>query len=172
MDAGKLTKIRMEAANNYKSNWKPRDASEVTMRNQQLVVQNNKSTHRGPVSANCTAGCPSKTTNVPSGNFATTYTADVSFMKAAGSVCSDPNWGAAGGVYLKSAAEVSTIGFVSLNPLLGKQPCGNNSNTYHRVVPSASNLSAAYTGSDNQVATNGKGQANNYPIGPLHYKSF
>ena len=172
MDASKLTKIRMEAANNYKSNWKPRDASEVTMRNQQIVVQNNTSTHRGPVSANCTAGCPSKTTNVPIGNFATTYTADVSFMKAAGSVCSDPNWGNSGGVYLKSAAEVSTIGFVALNPLLGQQPCGDNSNTYHRVVPSASNLAAAYSGSDNQVATNGNGQANNYPVGPLHYKSF
>ena len=172
MDASKLTQLRMQAANTYKSNWKPRDASEVTMRNQQIVVQNNTSTHRGPVSANCTAGCPSKTTNVPSGNFATTYTADVSFMKAAGSVCSDPNWSSAGGVYLKSCVEASTIGFVPLNPVLGKQPCGDNSNTYHRVVPSASNLAVAYSGSANQVPTNGNGQPNNYPVGPLHYRSL
>jgi hypothetical protein len=172
MDAGKLTQMKMQAANNYKSHWKPRDASEVTMRNQQLVVQNNSTTHRGPVSANCTAGCPSKITDVPIGNFTTSYTADVAFMRAAGSVCYDPNWSSAGGVYLKSCAEVSTIGFIPLNPVLGTQPCGNNSNTYHRVVPSASNLSIAYTGSANQVPTNGRGQPNNYPIGPLHYRSF
>ena len=168
MDASKLTQIKMQAANNYKSNWKPRDASEVTMRNQQIAMKNNNPLHQGPIS-NC---CPSDTTSVPSGNYTTSYTADVAFMKAAGSVCFDTNWGAPGGVYLKSAAEVSTIGYIALNPLLGSQPCYNNVNTYHRVVPSASNLSQAYTGSDNQVATNGKGQPNVYPNGPLHYKSF
>jgi hypothetical protein len=172
MDAGKLTQMKLQAANNYKSHWKPRDASEVTMRNNQIVLKNSTPFHRGPVADTCTDGCPTKTTSVPIGNFTTSYTADVSFMKAAGSVCFDPNWSAPGGVNLKSATEISTIGYITPNPLLGSQPCYNNVNTYHRVVPSASNLSQAYTGSDNQVATNGKGQPNVYPNGPLHYKSF
>ena len=30
MDASKLTKMRAEAMNIYRSNWQPRDASEVT----------------------------------------------------------------------------------------------------------------------------------------------
>jgi hypothetical protein len=138
------------------------------MRNQQIATKNNNPLHQGPIS-NC---CPSKTTNVPSGNYTTSYTADVAFMKAAGSVCFDPNWSAPGGINLKTTAEISTIGYITPNPLLGSQPCYNNVNTYHRVVPSASNLSQAYTGSYNQVATNGKGQPNVYPNGPLHYKSF
>lgn len=165
MDASKLTQIRAQAANNYKSNWKPRDASEVTMRNYQMATKNNNTEHRGPLGS-----CPSKT-DIPIGNFTTSYTADVAFMRGAGSVCSDSNWGNPGGFYLKTAEEINTILNIPENPIT-QQPCYNNSNTYHRVVPSASNLSEAYTGSYNQVPTNGKGLANNYPIGPLHYKTF
>ena len=33
MDASKLTEMRQQAANTYRSHWQPRDASEITMRN-------------------------------------------------------------------------------------------------------------------------------------------
>jgi hypothetical protein len=160
MDASKLTQIRMEAANTYKSNWKPRDASEVTIRNQQIANKNNTSTHQGPIEPS--SGCP--TSQNPSGNFSKSYTADTVFTKAAGCAnCTDVNWGAAGGIQLKTCEEVSTIGYVALNPLLGSQPCGVNVNSYRRIVPSASNLSKSYTGWNNQVPTNGVGEALIYP---------
>lgn len=162
MDASKLTQIRMETANTYRSNWKPRDASEVTVRAQQMAMKNNTSTHRGPVSASCTAGC--LTPENPSGNFSTEYGAEQVFTRAAGCAnCTDVNWGAPGGVVLKSCREMSTIGYIPLNPLLGSQPCGVNVNSYRRVVPSASNLSRDYTGWLNQVPTNGRGNSLIYP---------
>ncbi len=48
MDASKLTQMRQEAANNYKSYWQGRDASEVTARQQNLAANLNQSRQWGP----------------------------------------------------------------------------------------------------------------------------
>jgi hypothetical protein len=56
MDASKLIERRAQASNTYRSNWQPRDASEVTLRKVQMSQKNNSSTHKGPV-----VGCCSET---------------------------------------------------------------------------------------------------------------
>jgi len=120
MDASKLTQMRMEAANTYRSNWQGRDASEVTLRK---VVQSQASQigknapHQGPV-LNSGGVCP--TTNDPNNGFSTDFGGESVFQKYAGcAVCTDPNFGKSSGVNLKSCAEVSTILYRPPNPVLG-----------------------------------------------------
>ena len=136
MDASRLTQMKVETANNFKSNWKPRDASEVTLRNQSIGnTYNNFKIHQGP------DGCPP----VLASNYTSDYTQDgVNLRKAGCALFTDSKWSASGGVNLKTAFEISTIGFRPLNPVLGIKVCLPNSDGIHKVVPSCCNVTLAY----------------------------
>lgn len=121
MDYGSYLKLKMKPANNYKSNWQPRDASEVTMRNQTIACANASSTHRGPDDscAPCAVvSAPRSSTNRPNNGFSTDYTLENKGNKAAGLMaCNDSVWGTAGGVNLKTQAEITALLAVPLNPV-------------------------------------------------------
>ena len=144
MDASKLTQMKMESANTFKSNWKPRDASEVTLRNQSIGnTYNNNNSHQGPVIECCA--------NPLTSNFTTDYTQDAVNLRNAGcALFTDSNWDKSGGVTLKNCTEMSTIGFRPLNPVLGNWKCLPNSDGGHQVTPSCCNINPAYTGVYNQ----------------------
>jgi len=145
MDASKLTQIRLESANTFKSYWQPRDASEVTLRNQSIGnTYNNNNSHQGPITSNC---CPVALAS----NFTTDYTQDAVNLRNAGcALFTDSNWDKPGGVTLKSCIEVSTIGYRPLNPVLGTWKCLPNSDGNRQITPSCCNINPAYTGVYNQ----------------------
>ena len=110
----------MRAANNFKSNWQPRDASEVTMRNHDIANKNVTSTHKGPDDhcAVCTNHAPTSSTNAPINGFSTDYTSLSITIKGAGEAhCKDSVWGTAGGVNLKTPAEIAYLSIMPLNPV-------------------------------------------------------
>ena len=118
MDASKLTQMRMEAANTYRSHWQPRDASEITARNAVKAAKDALSTHRGPANA-CYGSSVVPTTQAnPSGGFSTSYTQDAFILRDAGcAVCNDSSYGTSGGVTLLNCNEVSTILQKADNPV-------------------------------------------------------
>lgn len=118
MDFSKYIQMKQQAANTYKSYWQPRDASEVTQRNLRLAQSGNQTRHWGPPAQCCTTGVfPKKRSTSPTSGFSTTYSGEIVSTRVAGEVtCKDPNWGAAGGVQLKTCAEVSTILEIPANP--------------------------------------------------------
>ena len=119
MDASKLTQMKMEAANTYRSYWQPRDASEVTLRKQTMAQKNNASQHHGPDSS-CASVCKSQVQSAdpPTKGFSTDYSQDTVTQKPAGCAnCNDVAWGAPYGVTLKSCAEVRTILQEPSNPI-------------------------------------------------------
>jgi hypothetical protein len=118
MDASKLTQMRMEAANTYRSHWQPRDASEITSRNMLKAAKDALSTHRGPANA-CYGSSVVPTTQAnPSGGFSTNYTQDALILRAAGcAICNDSSYGLSGGVTLLNCNEVSTILQKADNPV-------------------------------------------------------
>jgi hypothetical protein len=118
MDYSKYIQMKMEAANTYKSNWKGRDASEVTLRNRDISSANNTSTHKGPLDSCIPCTLPrTSSTNPPGNGFNTDYSMDIITTRNAGCVhCNDTNWGTSGGVTLKTCAEVSTILVIPSNP--------------------------------------------------------
>ena len=110
----------MRATNNFKSNWQPRDASEVTMRNRDIASKNVTSTHQGPDDhcVVCAVPTPLSSTNAPNNGFSTDYSTNQLIHKKAGcSHCHDPVWGTAGGVELKTAAEIAYLTILPLNPV-------------------------------------------------------
>jgi len=122
MDYGSYLQLKMRATNNYKSNWQARDASEVTMRNQSIATANVSSTHQGPDDhcIPCTKTLyPVSSTNPPNNGHSKDYGADYTIgMKYAGqAACNDPVWGTAGGVNLKSQAEITALSAIPLNPV-------------------------------------------------------
>jgi hypothetical protein len=118
MDASKLTQMRMEAANTYRSHWQPRDASEITSRNMLKAAKDALSTHRGPANA-CYGSSVVPTTQAnPSGGFSTNYTQDALILRDAGcAICNDSSYGLSGGVTLLNCNEVSTILQKADNPV-------------------------------------------------------
>ena len=120
MDYGSYLAQKMRATNNFKSNWQPRDASEVTMRNRDIATKNVTSTHQGPDDhcIVCVAPTSTSSTNAPNNGFSTDYSMDSLTLKTAGcSHCQDPVWGTAGGVNLKTAAEIAYLTIMPLNPV-------------------------------------------------------
>lgn len=118
MDASKLTQMRMEAANTYRSHWQPRDASEITARNMMKAAKDALSTHRGPATACYGSSVVPTTQAYPSGGFSTSYTLDALILRDAGcAVCNDTSYGQSGGVTLLNCNEVSTILQKADNPV-------------------------------------------------------
>lgn len=156
MDASKLTQMRAQAANTYRSNWQPRDASEVTTRKHQMAQSANKSTHKGPEADCCSGGVPntSQRSSSPSNGFSTNYLQSIVSERVAGcNQCKDPVFGTAGGVVLQNCATVATILAVPANPVKGSQcPCADNGVPFHQVYPPKPIPS--YTGWFNQVPAN------------------
>lgn len=123
MDFSKYIQMQMEAANTYRSHWRPRDASEVTLRNQSMVQQNNASTHRGPVDECCAYDPHPNSTAPPQRGFSTDYSMDSVTMRPAGCAnCNDAAWGASGGVTLQNCSTIATILQKPLNPMKRAEP--------------------------------------------------
>lgn len=167
MDASKLTQMRAKASNNYKSNWQPRDASEVTMRKLQQSQKHNASIHQGPVTGCCTS--EASLTN-PTNGFSTDYSQQIVFQRKAGCAqCNDTNFGAPGGVQLLTVAECETIRSHLPNPVKGVSCYCSEPGIYKREgVVSSIYMQPSYTGWRNQtpVPTNGtlpSRQIPNYP---------
>ena len=155
MDYSKYIEMKQKAANTYKSNWQPRDASEVTLRNQARGNSNNKRTHQGPADSQipCYTPNPLSSTNKPGNGFSTDYSMDiVGNRKAGGTHCLDPIWGKAGGVNLIGCDQVNTI-------LTNPGPQTSNSVSCYAPNPSVVNrgiadpirASPAYSGWRNHV---------------------
>ena len=170
MDASKLTEMRMQAANTYKSNWQPRDASEVTYKRQQAANALAYITHKPTVYDQCTDGsCAPPRTH---GGFSTDYSASIVFQKAAGCPqCTDPNWGAPGGHELLTCNEVAQILYVPPNPVKGEKCCVDNGKK-NNIYPGCDQLKPAYTGANRNIPTDGKGVPNVYKFGPLDYHPY
>jgi len=189
MLASERLKMKMNAANTYKSNWQGRDASEVTLRNNDIGNKNRASNHQGPLPETCSTGnCPSLDyIPSPGSGYSKTWTTERINPKAGCADCADPNFGAPFGVTLKTCAEVQTILALPANPINGTQPIYGNLYPIPKtpfpctgpgIVPSAKEAQIesqckqskpAYTGWRNQVATDGKGntplQIPSYPSG-------
>jgi hypothetical protein len=177
MDASKLTQMRQEAAIQYKSNWQPRDASEVTLRDQSKAVKANPEKKWSPVVVSCSNNCSYE--GSPAGNYgpyaptsgySPTYDADTISLKNAGkTACCDENFGAPFGITLKTCQEISTILYEAPNPVLGVPPCCKSSEQIRRAIYSACNITPAYTGIYNQVPTNNAyGFQPVFPPNPSH----
>lgn len=156
MDYSKYIQMKMEAANTYRSNWRARDASEVTARNQTLAQrENNASQHHGPVLTCPTGNTKPPAVQPPGNGFSTDFSQDTVTQKPAGCAnCNDVNWGSAGGVTLKSCAEVSTILALPANPIKRTEPIwGQTGTPAEYCVPCAD--SGVYAGARAlQISTN------------------
>lgn len=158
MDAGKLIKMRMEAANTYKRFWQPRDASEVTQRKAGLAAAGNSRSHIGPAESCCTDGTtrPKITSNDQPGGFSTSYSYDVVRERQAGcTYCNDANYGDGRGITLKSCDEVAQILSHAPNPVKGRDlTCGKSTEVVQRGITgdcSVGPCPPAYTGYMNHI---------------------
>lgn len=154
MNASKLIEMRAQASNTYRSNWQPRDASEVTFRKVQMSQKDNSQTHKGPVAECCSDNKPQlKRSTSPTPGYNTTYSQEIVFQKKAGCAnCQDPNFGAAGGVQLLTCSEVATILTNEPNPVKGSSCYCADPGIYRQPFPrDCSIIEPAYTGSRNQV---------------------
>ena len=191
MLASERLKMKMNAANTYKSNWQGRDASEVTLRVNDMANNNRASNHQGPNPETCTtANCVKDTIDYipsPQNGYSKTWTTELINPKAGCVDCADPNWGAPSGVTLKTCAEVSTILALPANPIKGTRPIYGNlypvpvtafpctgpgivaSAKAAQIASQVKEATPAYTGWRNHVAADGKGhtplQIPSYPSG-------
>lgn len=165
MDASKLIKMRMEAANTYKSYWQPRDASEVTQRNAGRAAagnvrasDTNTRIHNGPVAECCTDGSSRQNVggNDQPGGFSTTYSYDVVRERiAGGALCNDVNYGKPNGTTLKTCAEIAVITARPANHVKGRDlTCGKSTEVVQRGITGDCNVGPcppAYTGYMNHI---------------------
>ena len=155
MDASKLTQMRAKASNTYRSNWQPRDASEVTLRKRDMSLKNDSSNHQGPVIPCCAGNIPPTNRSVsPTNGYSTPYVAEPVFLKKAGCAdCNDPNFGAPGGVQLINCTEAATIIAPPPNPVKGVSCYCADPGIYRQPFPAdCSIIEPAFTGALNQVA--------------------
>ena len=187
MLASERLKMKMNAANTYKSNWQGRDASEVTLRNNDKGNKNRASNHQGPLPETCTT-CPSLDyIPSPGDGYSKTWTTERINPKAGCADCADPNFGAPSGVTLKTCAEVSTILAIPANPIKGTRPIYGNlypvpvtafpclspgivlSAKAAQIESQCGQAKPAYTGWRNQIPASGNGNGLNqvppYPSG-------
>ena len=131
MNSSELIRRRQEAANQYKSFWQPRDAGEVTYRNNLKANAAEVRTNYRPTvpSAGSTVvlGGSNESTraecDVPQGP-GNGFTVDLTYTTVQNkdsscAVCSDYAWGATGGISLLSCASISNIttSSIPLNPV-------------------------------------------------------
>jgi len=172
MDYSKYIEMKQKAANIYKSNWQPRDASEVTLRRQAIGNAVNKSTHVGVTDTCLPCNIPTpSSTNIPGKGFNSDYSMDiVSSRKAGGTVCNDPVWGKAGGVNLIGCDQVSTILAKPSATTSNSVSCYvANPGVVQRGIADPARASPAYTGWRNHVVAGPNGhiptQVYPYPSG-------
>jgi hypothetical protein len=175
MDASKLIKMRTEAANVVRSNWQPRDASEVTQIktaraaaevtrfNAARNAGQNVLIHQGPQSNCCNDGFTpiigTQSTAQP-GGFSTTYSYDAVRERTIGcTLCSDVVYGKSGVTVLKDCSDVALILSHAPNPVKGRTAdCCYSTEVVQRGVTGNCEVGPcppAYTGYLNQVPTNG-----------------
>ncbi len=160
MDSSKLTQMRAKASNTYRSNWQPRDASEVTLRHEQISQRNNSTTHRGPSQECCSDGArPVPRSISPTNGFSTSYSSEIVFERKAGCAqCNDPNFGTSGGVQLLTCSEVATILTNPENPIKGSSCyCADPGVKRQRGIVRSTNMIPSYTGWRNQVPARPRG---------------
>ncbi len=170
MDYSKYLQLKAQGQQVYRSNWQPRDASEVTLRNLQKASQrtsasaaNDNNQHQGPANE-C---CPPKRPSSPTSGFSTDYTQTRLINKPAGCAnCQDPNFGAPGGVVIVGCAEAAAISQIPNNPVKGSGNCCADPGVVQRGIVDCSKVAPAYTGWRNQVPTNGRGAI------PLQYPPY
>jgi hypothetical protein len=189
MLASERLKMKMNAANTYKSKWQSRDASEVTLRVNDMANKNRASNHQGPNPETCSKGnCPTLDyIPSPGSGYSKTWTTEGINPKAGCADCADPNWGAPFGITLKTCAEIETILELPANPIKGTRPIYGNLYPVPvtafpclspGIVPSAKaaqiesqcrQAKPDYTGWRNQVPASGNGhvlnQVPSYPSG-------
>jgi len=120
MNFSEYLKRKQKAADTYKSNWQGRDASEVTLRRFNISNKPNSTVHHGPIPTCCEGTYDVPPSQTPNSGFSTDYSMDIVSNQRAGCAnCNDPVWGTAGGVNIKSCAEVSTILTMPSNPVKG-----------------------------------------------------
>jgi hypothetical protein len=142
MNSSELLRRRQEAANQYKSYWKARDASEVTMRNSAkpmavVPLSNYKPTvpYAGTtvvMDGQSTAGrVQCDTAQGPGNGFSPDYTYSTALSKSVScAVCTDIGWSAAGGMSLQTCAAMSNIIASSpANPMPGLRTVQNTTNS-------------------------------------------
>jgi hypothetical protein len=148
-----------KASNSYKSNWQGRDASEVTLRNSTLANNNNQTTHKGP--GDSCIPCENKitsSTNIPGNGYNTDYSMDIiTNRNAGGMAANDPVWGTAGGVTLRTAAEVSTLSYVTPNPVKTTSCYASDPGVKFRPIANSSNFIPVYSGWRNHVPVTNTG---------------
>lgn len=122
MNSSELLRRRQEASIQWKSYWKPRDASEVTVRSGYIanntVVRSNYhptlpsagSTQEGATSGN-PGRCVVNVETSPVNGFPTNYSYDTVLNACAGNtVCRDTTWNQTeNGMSLKTCSEIQTI---------------------------------------------------------------
>jgi hypothetical protein len=163
MDASKLIKMRTEAANVVRSNWQPRDASEVTQIKAARAAAGNSRIHQGPQSNCCNDGFTpiigTQSTAQP-GGFSTTYSYDAIRERTIGCVmCGDTAYGKPGYRILKDCSDVALILSHAPNPVKGRTAdCCYSTEVVQRGVTGNCEVGPcppAYTGYLNHVPTNG-----------------
>lgn len=153
--------MKQKAANTYKSNWQPRDASEVTLRRQAIGNAGNKSTHNGVVDSCLPCNLPTpSSTNIPGSGFNTDYSMDVvSNRIAGGTVCNDPVWGKAGGVNLIGCDQVTKILAIPPATTSNSVSCYSaDPGVVQRGIADPLRAFPAYTGWRNHVVARSNGQ--------------
>ena len=171
MDYSKYLQLKAQGQQVYRSNWQARDASEVTMRRQQMASQNTSASsandnnqHHGPEAECCPK--PGRPTS-PSRGFSTDYTQTRLINKPAGCAnCQDPNFGAPGGVVIVGCAEAATISQIPNNPVKGSGICCADPGVVQRGVVDCKQVSPAYSGWRNQVPVSNTG------VLPLQYPPY
>jgi len=137
MNSSELLRRRQEAANQYKSYWKPRDASEVTQRNaakSMFVVPASNYRPTVPVAGSTAVNdgrAQCDTAQGPGNGFSPDYTYSTALSKSVScAVCTDSGWSAAGGMMLQSCSAFSNIISSSpANPMPGLRTVQNITNT-------------------------------------------
>jgi len=133
MDASKRVEMRAKGMQIYRSNWQPRDGSEITLRKRDMANKGASSVHQGPV-----LGCCVPRSTSPINGFSTNYSPTVVASKKAGCAdCNDPNFGKPGGLYIQTCdpsaiqtqlgytiietniSTVATVFTAPANPVLG-----------------------------------------------------
>jgi len=172
MDYSKYIEMKQKAANTYKSNWQPRDASEVTLRRQAIGNSGNKSTHKGVSDTCLPCNLPVvSSTNVPGKGYNSDYSMDVvSNRKAGCTVLNDTAWGKAGGVNLIGCDQVTKILTAPSPTTSNSVSCySENPGVVQRGIADPLRATPAFTGWNNHVVSNGNGhipkQVYPYPSG-------
>ena len=110
MDSSQYLRSKLRNQQIYKSNWQPRDASEVTNRHNQMAQANNATTHHGPLPECCTGNVLRVPLPNPGRGFSSDYSASTVFQRKAGCAqCHDENFGQPGGVVVKDCCQGITI---------------------------------------------------------------